>query len=888
MAGQVQCKTCGFDLGALSATLRVTPAEGPVRNLSCPMCGYPVTLDLAAHGVLVRGSGQGVTFSRWKVSSRDPSGNVVIAGSRLRLKIEGLRSIEPREICYPRVPVFWGEDGQLQYPVLPIRPEYFDCVDEGRLFRSLDQGLIGEAIGSQFQLTLPLRALDEPVKLLLPLHTPEPGPPGSDNAFGELNLRIWPNINVRQWKYYLVGLAGTGPKGDRLVLEGRIRARVMVLGTGGAVEWQCIEGKQRGGASRVSALDQRPTWVSLEISDSSGVLLAGGLFHAPPAHSDAVGDVRMGVDFGTSNTCAAMGGSMTLRQEKPELLPGVDERRWNLYLLRGGPEAAAPQGPDLWPPCKGFGLRGDLLPTELLFPRRRADMAASLASIGAWQFGLDFGIPGAGIKPEYSEAEYTLGDFKWSDLLRGSAPLFTQHTSALQSQYLSAFLMLAYVRMAVASERAAVDVNVTFSYPMAFSDGDRKTLGEGTTQAEGILKGQTGLSWNVRLGVDESTAAARNVGETSANIHVYMDMGGGSTDVGIRLETAAGKFRTIYLTSVAYAGSALLAGFAGKLDERTGKYFNSCLAGRTTLDVLRRRVRESRSAKDVLGDPSLFSKTLERVAANRIRHFYAYATEYVARLLAAGLLDQRFRVKDGQDWVFPPEVKFAFFFLGNGWGFASPASGEVTAVLAEAVFSRAIQLVRAEKTQYGREVRSGLKGRPISSQVGKLRDVPHSKAAVALGLLKGGETNQGVAGSPAGIVGWTTKVGDREVPWFAYYTHRDSGGPFPPEGFGGSAGSAALGGGAVFLGDDDEEEEASDKALAWYETIPTTARMDWQDSAPSMPEGFDGPFEHDPDLNATRGVLRAKCSVRDTGWFARGAFEVMLEALFKPKLPEIV
>src|ERR1700679_3018498 len=100
-------------------------------------------------------------------------------------------------------------------------------------------------------------------------------------------------------------------------------------------------------------------------------------------------------------------------------------------------------------------------------------------------------------------------------------------------------------------------------------------------------------------------------------------MGGGRPDMGVKLEKRNNDWETVYLTSVAYAGSDLLASYVGKV-EANGATPNSCLAGKTTLDGLRRRVRESTSAKDVLGDPTLFKKTFEAVIEKRTRHFYGY------------------------------------------------------------------------------------------------------------------------------------------------------------------------------------------------------------------------------------------------------------------------
>jgi len=451
---------------------------------------------------------------------------------------------------------------------------------------------------------------------------------------------------------------------------------------------------------------------------------------------------------------------------------------------------------------------------------------------------------------------------------------------------------MAYVRAGAASGQYADSAQVLCAFPMAFEQNDIETLKTALETAENTLTALTGINWKLNMGIDESTAAARNTGDTNANIRVYLDMGGGSTDIAVLMvqgsDTQGNDItETIYSTSVAYAGSCLLAGYAGKIDSRTGKPVNSCLSPKTTLDVLRRRVREAKSADDILGDTNLFNKTFENVVKTRTVHFYTYISEYVSRMIAAGILDQRFKTDKGThaERKFPENIDVAFFFLGNGWRFAARAADAFATVMADQIFKRAVVLLKKvlkdDTSAYAASVKKQFKGIPMSYEVPRMRDVPHSKAAVALGLLRAPQTKQSqnansTSRGKLGILGWPTKVGTREIPWFVLCNH--DGGPQLP-------GPQKK---TIVVLDDDDAEPAGESLMPWYtQPLSLEERLDWPDVPDGLPEGIATPYELDENLNGTRGALKQGCALNTSHWFQRSAYEVMLERLFKPKLAEI-
>lgn len=889
----LECTHCGFDLSILPASVRVEATDGPTKDLACPMCGNHVPVAMDSLGILVRGSGPATTFTRWKLSERDDTGPTIKTErkdgkpGRLIFRFDALKYTPPEDVLFSSVPAFLAEDGALVFPTLPIRPDCFDCIDEqeARRLAESPEG-IGAAVGGVYQFTLPLRGLTAAQKKELrrvarPVHTPEPGAPSKENAFGQINLRIWPRVAVSAWRYYLAGIAGTGEAGNKLVGENKVRVKVR---TDATEDWLAVDNVQGNGSARARALDGRPTWLAVEMGDADK-LSSGGLFLVPSVRDSRaeIPPTRFGLDFGTSNTCVVVEGSMT-STGKPELLPKVDEQKWNEYLLRGGPEFAAPTGPDLWPSARGFGKLEDLFASELVFPRPKRDMVAQLSGADGWRFGIDFGLPGAGVAPKFDEAAHTLGELKWVSMLQKQDPLYAPKVVKLQSHYISAVMMMAYLRAAASSTHASPGGRIIYSYPMSFPADELTNLMESMDEATQRLERMTGLPWDRSRGVDESTAAGENAGTTDADVLVYVDMGGGSTDIGVKLSRGKGKADAVYLTSVIYGGTAMLRGYAADGNAKGV----SCLQGKTTIDLLRRRIRESPNTKAVLSDPLLFRH--EPVVKRRTGHFYGYIIEYVARLLAAGFLDQRFKTREDGEWKFRENAKFSFFFLGNGWGFYSLTANEPQAALAAAIYSRMQELIKGEKTDYAKSARKGL-SIAEDPKCPPMDGVPHPKAAVAVGVLKAESAARlGDAKPPprSGILGWPTRAGEKEIPWFAYYTLGGDAGPTPP---GGKAKSAT---GGISL-DDDDDQPAAVTPTPWYVRLPINTRPSWQpDAAPKLPEHLtpisdpSSPEDSlDPDLNATRGTLQSQCSPGETGWFAKGAYEVLLEKLFAEKLGEV-
>jgi hypothetical protein len=883
MPSLLTCPNCDFDLGVLRERIDLSltasggdgpcPVAGGVANLRCPICSQTCPVNVAKLGLIIRGSGASAQFARWRTEGGATSGSGILVGD-LELRFERFLTIEPREACYERVPVFRQADGSLRTPDLPLRTDMFDCLDFEKT--RAHKGPLTEIVGSVARFSLYLKGLDKAATIELPLQGQGPGPI-NESAFADLNLRIWPKADIKGWAHHLVGVAGTSEVGETTLRERQLAFHARPA----RGDWQRVDVAQRGGGALVQAMTARPEWVSAEMREESGTVHAGGVFWVrSEAVVNPIGEVKFGLDFGTSNTCIAVDDG-----SGPRVLEPTKPANWNLYVLRSGEERPEHVGPDLWPSSLGFGRTGDVYPSELLLPKTRQEMVPALGTIENWRYGVDYGVPGAKQAPSYNESECTVRYFKWAELMRPFGSTYSERLADFQDRYLAAVLMNALLRATAMGVTFPQTVHVWYSYPMAFDPDDLNKLAETTARAEKYLSEVTGLSWKIEKGLDESTAAARNGGDPGCQVAVYLDMGGGSSDIAIVRRITDTKAEPVFLTSARYAGSALLDAFAGRENPSTRRRDGSCLSQNATVDALHRKVRETPSINDVLAD-SIFNRAMAKVVERRIGCFYNYLAEYVARLLASALLEGRLGHVEGQ-------LGIGVHFLGNGWGFASrlSANSQFAPLIVNRISKRLEILLRDEILKENPSEEAKRLGETFfpdmlefqnfvygsggtALQASQLAIPPHPKAAVAFGLLQdgSGSPSGGVhAEARIGILGMDTKIATTMVPWFARFNTAENdkaGGP---------------------------PKAAASKARSWTAVGSShpyykpdwskDSMLDWPDATPNLPEDLPSPQALDIRLSATRGKLKAECSLsKNNGWFAKGPYEVLLETLFKPSL----
>ena len=740
-------------------------AEG--RKLHCPICRSDRVRVVALERVFARAaSGRWV---RWRDGGAGGSPNTIAIG-RCKLRVEG--EIEPltkEQICFRTVPVFVSE-GRLSYPVLPVMPEYLDCLDPAqvRLAREAPERfgrVVQERGKSRYQCVLPLRGLKATE---WPTYECDilPANPFAVNAgdaeamaFRGVSLRVWPNLKrpTHAWRYYLVHAGAVTEEGMNLFAQGRsFRAQMLVAPSDAdgrpttetvldRVPLDQDVGREGDGAPTgfvgVSRRG-RPSWVSMEfwqpVQGGKAEALGGGLFPLRPA-VDAVSNDNwhLGIDFGTSNTVVAVKRKDgTVQCVSPER--GRERATTTLHLLDGGP-CTLLRGMDLWPGGEWSGPHRDLLPSELASVRRWIDHPND-ASIGQLAFGKDFGVPLRGAVGSVG-SDHVVSEFKWLRAVEKDKSSLAQRpiVQMLQARFLEGSMLMTAASLLAEEEASPRSVNVSYSFPLAFDESDLDTLRGATLEAGERLKALTGADFLFAPPlVDEAQAAA---GHTPSDkmFRVYCDLGGGSLEVLVDDTLArnsqqghAGMHPHVFSTSLFFGGSVYLRSLLGASEhDRKGSCLMPAMGSYTRLASA---VRQSASGKALLESPHVIAETRKATAERRARVYIGYIVELVSRVLAAvclehgrapdGTLDlSRNRLftlsgsGSGRRWILGANkgpgqrrvVEFSLVLLGNGWGFGDivrDGMKNVEQMMTQRVYARLMELLR-EHEDLARSISDG-------------------------------------------------------------------------------------------------------------------------------------------------------------------------------------
>lgn len=864
MATRCRNARCGFDFESMEVAIpfaRKLPDSDLARETTvhCPVCGDEQIDFLNERGVfrLDPTKNQWV-YWRLRDSERKTAGHppALTFGGGLRMVFtDGLHANELGldDICYESVPAFEAQDPSAApvVPTLPVRPEFLGYLDEKAL-REARAGTASPRFGRAekagtwtYKSKIPLRAVpanDWP-DWVCGLHPATP----ADPLFRGLFVRLWPRQKVRtlRWRYVLASVGAADPRG--LELLGRtdrsweacawVPARGGVIGARRELENQLEQvAVHRHGdgpltlaapwatkaMKRVTRGEQhdkidwlgRPAWISLEVKDRKGAEMrtAGGVFGVLPAEEDTLlGELRLGIDFGTTNTVIAA------KIGEGEIgIVSVDDRRardTSEWILGRNNESMLEPEVNLWPGRAWAGAHRDLIPSEILAIEAWNQIPELGEKLNHWDVGVEVGI--ALGEPTKAHDTRVVGEFKWARAQPTKA--LKDNVALLQERFLE-MCVLQSLGVIGAQQKLSADLHAYYSFPPAFGEGDLDAL----KQAAAGLKKRLAqyIDFNalsVRPGLNEAAAAA-TAGNTDSMFTVHVDIGGGSLELLVEDNLARGKSLShegwavpVYSTSIFFGGRVFLRSLVGD---------GNCIPDREYT----RLAAEVRAGKEILS--FVPSEALARIVKRRADVYVKYVAEFVARALAAQCLEHGYSIDEGEGlpdgerpwnlarnrlftrtdksapWRIGTdrnggrEVTFDLVLLGNGWGCADvvfPRDGTNLEEQVSALVQRRLhELIRAEKPKAIRisdgvdnlfdlvtNRRVKVRARSVLDPPSKTsnRAIPflvpgraHRKSVVAWHILQEGEQDNSQDNALThAVLGLSVKLNEQQVSWLRPY-----------------------------------------------------------------------------------------------------------------------
>jgi hypothetical protein len=869
MAAKCQC---GLDFEELKATIYIETLLEEKRlssegfQLNCPACTSQVSVELNAYGLFLWQDDQGhKKLYRWSSAKavlealdknrhkdedqREKKSQIKLGGLTLIVPNDRLEKAEfnEKEICYKAVALFREKNGKIKHPDLPVKRKYLEMINADRDISVHETG------NGEYRFRFYLHIRDEAMDIVLPGVPVKATKPTSDAnmAFDGVHLVLWPKIDYAAWRRYFLRFGWTD--GNSEIINENRELRVWAHACDDLSkqpddrQWMLMSTETPDKTARFACVESRPDWIAIEFEDSRGEVLGGGLWRIPKPQKGSFpslgGDsTSLGVDFGTSNTCLAWQSP-----NGPVMMPieSCDD-----FIIEGSDLPHELAFPDAWLPQRGFGRKHVLIPSELM-TRKRVSELRNHRRVAEWKPVIDYSIPDSGIEAKFREEEYIIPDFKWKQMILDES--LKSQCEDLQKRYLELVLLCTLAQLAK-EDKLDSTASVKFSYPLAFDEKMQEALVSVLKSVARTVTEQTGVSVNIEslddrtLPVDEARAAAlsSSVSDPDVKACLYVDIGGGSTDIALLELLGGNKGRYSYVCSVQYAGGALASALVG----------GNCLKPGCDITHFRRQMRETSSVSELLSSNMLFARDKVNAITRKSDYFYGYLRDFLARLVAAHVIaNQRSKgltPGDADGQTQRETYKFMMLPLGNGWGFghflgSNFASGIFCKHLtAEA--NRIIDEAITHKVVSAQSPRIEVKGKAVENP----------KDAVAIGLLPSvleGVNVEKQEWAWRSIVGWTTH---------------------------GESGSKADWYYPVTMGDFQAPDGAN--------KMPSNSVLDCPAEAwPAFSSDLPKPHELDKDLDKTRRHL-PKCSpvtINDT-WFRYSPYHVLLEELFKPALKGLI
>ena len=388
---------------------------------------------------------------------------------------------------------------------------------------------------------------------------------------------------------------------------------------------------------------------------------------------------RLGVDFGTSHTVAALRSDDDTEGRPVGLSPQLakqTESRLSLHVSENRKHC----DDDLLPRATWFPTyvnelpaeARSLLPSELLTRRPLAELAAD--RIDDWKPGQDCFIPPMNLGGYRNElARHIVSDFKWDS----SYKAFRNREDALREIYLGMVLEQVLADVGEREQGLPLRVDVTFTYPLRSTPEEVKqyrlvaqrvleSCTESTGVALGLMDG---------IGLYDESRAARGGTKRAGEVSVVADLGGGTLDLFISAQDVPGAdFREV-ADSVRLGANLLLR----KLAATPERFLPS--AGEWSFDDVEECEKQLRAWMRARGSNALFGvgqrgsvaqalnlRGFEHSAGAQearalITRYFRLLVDYVARYVVA-YLGTHWHEQAGK---FQDRLNIWLQLRGNGW-----------------------------------------------------------------------------------------------------------------------------------------------------------------------------------------------------------------------------
>jgi len=359
--------------------------------------------------------------------------------------------------------------------------------------------------------------------------------------------------------------------------------------------------------------------------------------------------LRLSVDFGTSNTCFYyLVRTATVKDVKPLKLND------HTHVLIGGLELESSLAHTWMPRFK----EQTLIPSELVF---RLEPETIFKSSDPIRPIVDYNIPP--LKWRAGEQTRITTGFKWQQATEPDKVAL--YHLQLQKMFLEMVFRLVLAELASRSDLLggssvhSSEIELTITYPLSMSEAKFQNLRNSFESAARAIAQTTGINLIIAAYVDESRAGEQGTYASGPGQKIYVDIGGGTTDVSVVREAPPdGKRIPLIVDSLRYAGNDFLAVLAS--DSKRGG-----LSDRSLVE-LQRRIRAEES---VLNDPATFGNTTPRLeeAQKALDRFIEGLIQYMARMIAYKMNGDG--IRRGRHVAAEAEEKLTVYLLGNGWRF---------------------------------------------------------------------------------------------------------------------------------------------------------------------------------------------------------------------------